>query len=181
MAVKSFSLGMAVGYVLGARAGERRYEQIVNWSQKLLDSPLAERLTSEGRDIAINKARQVVDTVKTRGLRDFDGGHLRQRDDDEDERSATDEYDDEDEEADRDDEDGQDDYETTYARDRHEQDDRKGDEEDERTYARNRRDGRDDRQDENDEDEDEQASGRGGLGFKLGGMVASARDRGRVD
>jgi hypothetical protein len=183
MAVKSFSLGMAVGYVLGARAGERRYEQIVNWSQKLLDTRLAERLTEQGKDLAKNKARQVVDTVKTRGLRDFpaqgraddDGG------DGDDGDEGDDEYEDDDEVVDEYDEDG----------DGEPGDDDQEDDEDARSIAR----GEDDdgasnepeagkgHQEASDDEQDpaESKEPGGGRGSKLGGLVAAARERGRVD
>ena len=32
-------LGIAIGYVLGARAGHERYEQILRWSSKVSDNP----------------------------------------------------------------------------------------------------------------------------------------------
>ncbi|MGC7094219.1 hypothetical protein ACPZ19_06115 [Amycolatopsis lurida] len=37
--MKKFLLGAAVGYVLGARAGRSRYEQIVRTYRKLADHP----------------------------------------------------------------------------------------------------------------------------------------------
>jgi hypothetical protein len=32
-------LGIAIGYVLGSRAGRERYEQIKRWSSKVADHP----------------------------------------------------------------------------------------------------------------------------------------------
>jgi hypothetical protein len=32
-------IGVAIGYVLGSRAGRERYEQIKRWSAKVLDNP----------------------------------------------------------------------------------------------------------------------------------------------
>jgi hypothetical protein len=37
--MKTFLLGAAVGYVLGARAGRARYEQIVRTYRKIIDHP----------------------------------------------------------------------------------------------------------------------------------------------
>lgn len=37
--MKTFLLGMAVGYVLGARAGHTRYQQIVRTYRTMLDHP----------------------------------------------------------------------------------------------------------------------------------------------
>lgn len=37
--MKTFLLGAAVGYVLGARAGHARYEQIVHTYRKMADHP----------------------------------------------------------------------------------------------------------------------------------------------
>lgn len=37
--MKGFFLGAAVGYVLGAKAGRERYEQIVRTYRKLVDHP----------------------------------------------------------------------------------------------------------------------------------------------
>jgi hypothetical protein len=177
MAVKSFSLGMAVGYVLGAKAGEHRYEQIVGWSQKLLDSQLAERLTANGKDMALDRARQVVDTIKARGftLRDV-GGARRPAS-----RAEYDEDEEEDQGGDRgSDEHDQDDHGMSRNDD---MDDYNDDDEDT---------GRADARDEYDEDgQDEDDSGRSAmkkaprsrssLGSTLGGLVAAARERGRVD
>ncbi|HEU5474386.1 MAG TPA: hypothetical protein VFV67_27380 [Actinophytocola sp.] len=37
--MKAFLLGAAVGYVMGARAGRERYEQIIRMYRKLADHP----------------------------------------------------------------------------------------------------------------------------------------------
>ena len=34
-----FVVGVAVGYVLGSRAGRERYEQIKRWGSRLADNP----------------------------------------------------------------------------------------------------------------------------------------------
>ncbi|MFF0144940.1 hypothetical protein [Amycolatopsis sulphurea] len=38
--MKKFLLGVGVGYVLGAKAGRGRYEQIVRTYRKLIDHPM---------------------------------------------------------------------------------------------------------------------------------------------
>ena len=40
--MKAFVLGLAVGYVLGTRAGRERYEQIVRAYRTLVDHPLVQ-------------------------------------------------------------------------------------------------------------------------------------------
>ena len=40
--MKAFVLGLAAGYVLGARAGRERYEQILRTYRKLIDHPLVQ-------------------------------------------------------------------------------------------------------------------------------------------
>ena len=40
--MKTFVLGVAVGYVLGARAGRQRYDQIVRTYRALADHPLVQ-------------------------------------------------------------------------------------------------------------------------------------------
>jgi hypothetical protein len=40
--MKKFLLGAAVGYVLGAKAGHARYEQIVRTYRKVADHPLVQ-------------------------------------------------------------------------------------------------------------------------------------------
>jgi len=40
--MKTFALGVAVGYVLGSRAGRERYDQLVQAYRKVVDHPLAQ-------------------------------------------------------------------------------------------------------------------------------------------
>ena len=47
-----FSLGFAAGYVLGARAGRERYEQIVGWWDSFVGNPTVQRAARRGREIA---------------------------------------------------------------------------------------------------------------------------------
>jgi len=40
-----FVLGLAIGYVLGTRAGRERYDQIVKFSRQVMGSPAAQKAT----------------------------------------------------------------------------------------------------------------------------------------
>jgi hypothetical protein len=40
--MKVFLLGLAVGYVLGSRAGKQRYDQIVKVCRKVADHPMVQ-------------------------------------------------------------------------------------------------------------------------------------------
>lgn len=44
-------IGVAAGYVLGARAGRARYEQISKMAQAVLASPITARLLLAGRQL----------------------------------------------------------------------------------------------------------------------------------
>ncbi|MSS84434.1 YtxH domain-containing protein [Actinomycetaceae bacterium WB03_NA08] len=60
-------VGLAVGYVLGTRAGRERYEQIKEWGRKLRDTPIVARpLDAAGEKTANairNKGNQISDAV----------------------------------------------------------------------------------------------------------------------
>ena len=53
----------AVGYVLGARAGRERYEQIVFQAQRLWTNPRVQQGVSEAQDLAREKGPVVADKV----------------------------------------------------------------------------------------------------------------------
>jgi hypothetical protein len=40
--MKTFALGVALGYVLGTRAGRERYDQLVRVYRKVVDHPLTQ-------------------------------------------------------------------------------------------------------------------------------------------
>jgi hypothetical protein len=72
-----FLVGLGAGYVLGAKAGEERYQQIMDAAGKLRENPGVQRLTGEvnktvsvGRDrvaeTAAAKADQARETVSSR-------------------------------------------------------------------------------------------------------------------
>lgn len=66
-------IGLGIGYVLGAKAGRERYEQIVSGAAKLRSSESvkkvagsAERVSRKPRSAAGNGLIKVADTVRTK-------------------------------------------------------------------------------------------------------------------
>ena len=60
MAIKTgFIVGAAVGYVLGARAGRERYEQIMGWVTGVAESDHIQTFTEKGRAYADLTAERV--------------------------------------------------------------------------------------------------------------------------
>lgn len=55
----SFLAGMGVGYVLGARAGRQRYEQIRSRAQGVWNSPKVQETVSHAQEFAAQKAPEV--------------------------------------------------------------------------------------------------------------------------
>lgn len=55
--------GVAVGYVLGSRAGRARYEQIARAASKFWESKPVQRQVHQVEDFAKDKAPDVVDFV----------------------------------------------------------------------------------------------------------------------
>ncbi len=56
----TFFAGMAAGYVLGARAGRQRYEQIRRTSGKVWNSDPVQKQVSTAKEVARTKAAPVV-------------------------------------------------------------------------------------------------------------------------
>ena len=54
----------AVGYVLGAKAGRERYEQIAAQAQKLRSNPKVQQKMDEAKHVAKDAAEQAVGKVK---------------------------------------------------------------------------------------------------------------------
>lgn len=63
MAKVSFLAGMAAGYVLGARAGKERYEQIKGQASTLWSSPKTQKAVSQAKDTVQAQAPVVADKV----------------------------------------------------------------------------------------------------------------------
>jgi hypothetical protein len=53
-----FLVGLGAGYVLGAKAGQERYQQIVDAASKLRENPGVQRLTGEvNKTVSVGKDR----------------------------------------------------------------------------------------------------------------------------
>ena len=59
-------VGAAVGYVLGAKAGRERYDQIQEWFGKVSGDPRFQEITEKGKTFADMAAQQVKDEVEER-------------------------------------------------------------------------------------------------------------------
>jgi hypothetical protein len=53
-----FTIGLAIGYVLGAKAGRARYEQIMGWWNRAVGTPAVQRMTEQGRELAGQAAQK---------------------------------------------------------------------------------------------------------------------------
>jgi hypothetical protein len=63
-------VGFGVGYVLGAKAGKERYQQIVEATRAFMENPGVQRLTDEvGKTVSLGKDR--VSTVANRKVEQF--------------------------------------------------------------------------------------------------------------
>jgi hypothetical protein len=56
-------LGLATGYVLGARDGRGRYEQIKTQAERLWNDPKVQQTAAAAQDFAKQKAPQVTDKI----------------------------------------------------------------------------------------------------------------------
>jgi hypothetical protein len=62
-----FLVGLGAGYVLGAKAGEERYQQIVDAARSLRENPGVQRLTGEvNRTVTVGKDR-VTEAASRKG------------------------------------------------------------------------------------------------------------------
>ena len=59
-----FVVGAALGYVLGARAGRRRYEQIKAGAEKLWNDPNVQKSVDQVQGFVKDKAPEVQSAVK---------------------------------------------------------------------------------------------------------------------
>ncbi|WP_159940008.1 MULTISPECIES: hypothetical protein [unclassified Nocardiopsis] len=71
----TFAAGLAIGYVLGARAGRARYEQLARTARKVADSPVVQEVAGLVGAQVSNAGRTVYDKavhkVPVTSLRDF--------------------------------------------------------------------------------------------------------------
>jgi hypothetical protein len=65
---KRFTAGFGVGYVLGARAGQKRYEQITELAERAMEVPFVSQMVESGRGRAMESGRRVFETIKDRAL-----------------------------------------------------------------------------------------------------------------
>lgn len=56
-------VGIGIGYVLGARAGRERYDQMMNKAQAMWRDPRTQEKVHQARDVAGAKVGQVADSV----------------------------------------------------------------------------------------------------------------------
>jgi len=63
----------AAGYVLGARAGRERYDQIKEQADRLMNNPTVQRATADAQDLVAEKAPGVKAKVASR-LKSDDSG-----------------------------------------------------------------------------------------------------------
>ncbi len=59
-----FIVGLAVGYVLGTRAGRERYEQIRRQAEKVWTSPTVQTQVHRAQEFAKERAPEVVEQVE---------------------------------------------------------------------------------------------------------------------
>jgi hypothetical protein len=57
-------VGAGIGYVLGARAGRERYQQIVAWWRRVSGSPAVQQVAERGREIAGSAGRKGIEAVQ---------------------------------------------------------------------------------------------------------------------
>ncbi|QYH19407.1 hypothetical protein JKI95_09945 [Corynebacterium aquatimens] len=65
-----FVVGAAAGYVFGTKAGRKRYHQIVNATQAVINSPVTKQVTSSARKALANK---IDPEPRMRELKDVSG------------------------------------------------------------------------------------------------------------
>lgn len=56
----------AAGYVLGARAGRDRYEQIASTARSVMGNPKVQAAKQQAQDVATEKARVAASTVASK-------------------------------------------------------------------------------------------------------------------
>ncbi len=56
--------GVAIGYVLGSKAGRERYEQIRSGARKVADNPTVKSATAKAQDVAATQAAAAADVAK---------------------------------------------------------------------------------------------------------------------
>lgn len=62
----TFLSGVAVGYVLGARAGRERYEQLVKTARQISQKPAVQDAARNAREAGRSAATKAADTITSR-------------------------------------------------------------------------------------------------------------------
>jgi hypothetical protein len=66
MGVKSgFLIGFGAGYVLGAKAGRQRYEEIRHWWNQFTGSPTVQRAAERTKAVATDASKRGLEVVQT--------------------------------------------------------------------------------------------------------------------
>ena len=68
-------IGFGAGYVLGARAGRQRYDQIVAKAQKVWHDPRVQEKAGRAADVAKERAGHATGVVKEKVRRESSGRH----------------------------------------------------------------------------------------------------------
>jgi len=64
MSKKGLIIGFGIGYVLGAKAGRQRYEQIRGWWAKISGNPTFQRATENAKNFAGDAGRKGLEAVQ---------------------------------------------------------------------------------------------------------------------
>src|SRR4051812_44321067 len=79
MALKRVALGIAIGYVIGAKAGEKRFEELKELWGRITESPLVGRLSETSKRLASGAQDRAASLVDERlGEQDDDQEDHRQ-------------------------------------------------------------------------------------------------------
>jgi hypothetical protein len=65
MGKSGFVIGFGVGYVLGAKAGRQRYEDIRRWWSQVTGSPAVQRATERTKAVAADASKRGLEVVQT--------------------------------------------------------------------------------------------------------------------
>jgi cell division septum initiation protein DivIVA len=69
----TFAVGVAVGFIIGSRAGRERYDQIVKYSRKAVESPQAQKagqaITAKAADLSKTAGAKAASISKTAAAR----------------------------------------------------------------------------------------------------------------
>jgi hypothetical protein len=184
---KRIGIGFAAGYVVGAKGGEHRYEQLVKLGERVMSLPSVRKVTDEAEDNLRDSGRNVLEAIRSRF-----GGHADDSDEGEDddvdaemEDDSVDEVDEEDSDdedsdedsavAETDQDDDEDSDEDSAAAETDQDDDGDSDEEDQPATETDQDDGVDEESDDDDRDHERRS-----LVSSISGFATAAFERGKV-